>query len=176
MSDTENAIERDETPLAPESDAGSGKVTNGDAEGIVRDARPLHVTVESVDDFFDRAGAKLERLEQGGIDALPHEKRLSFTTVGQSFGVFTPKWIELVDTVLRTRPESISALAETVGRPSGTSTTTPDRRGPRPGERADTGNLRRGPRVDQRWRRTRRRVALGTRLRAPRSWRPLLSN
>ena len=115
MSEPDHATEREETP--PAHSAGSGREASGD--GVVRDARTLRVTVESVDDFFDRAGSKLERLEQGEADALPQEKRLSFTTVEQLFSVFTPKRIELVDTVLRTQPESISALAETVGRAVG---------------------------------------------------------
>jgi predicted transcriptional regulator len=117
MSETDHATERDERAPDYDSDAGPGGETNGD--GLVRDARTLRVTVESVDDFFDRTGSKLERLEQGKTDTLPQEKRLSYTTVEQLFSVFTPKRIELVDTVLRTQPESISALAETVGRAVG---------------------------------------------------------
>lgn len=66
MSETEyTANDRDETP----TDTDSGDGANGD--GIVRDARTLRVTVESVDDFFDRVGSKFERLEDGEIDALP---------------------------------------------------------------------------------------------------------
>ena len=117
MSETDHATERDEKAPDPDSDAGPGGETHGD--GLARDARTLRVTVESVDDFFNRAGSKLERLERGEGDTLPREKRLSFTTVEQLFSVFTPKRIELVDTVLRTRPESISALAETAGRAVG---------------------------------------------------------
>lgn len=115
MSEPDRATEQEEK--SPASDAKPGRETNDD--GPVRDARTLRVSVESVDDFFDRAGTKLERLEQGEAETLPREKRLSFTTVEQLFSVFTPKRIELVDTVLRTRPESISALAETVGRAVG---------------------------------------------------------
>ena len=117
MSETDHATEQDEKAPDPDSDAGPGGETHGD--GLARDARTLRVTVESVDDFFNRAGSKLERLERGEGDPLPREKRLSFTTVEQLFSVFTPKRIELVDTVLRTRPESISALAETAGRAVG---------------------------------------------------------
>jgi predicted transcriptional regulator len=117
MSETDHATERDETASDHDSEAGGSTETNG--TGAVRDARTLQVTVKSVEDFFDRAGSKLERLEQGEADALPREKRLSFTTVEQLFSVFTPKRIELVDTLVRTQPESISALAETVGRAVG---------------------------------------------------------
>ena len=85
MSETDHATERDEKAPDPDSDAGPGGETHGD--GLARDARTLRVTVESVDDFFNRAGSKLERLERGEGDTLPREKRLSFTTVEQLFSV-----------------------------------------------------------------------------------------
>lgn len=89
-----------------------------DADDPVRDtdvpeAVRLRITVERPREFHDRAAARLEALETGNP---PDEHVRSFATVERLRRIFTEKRVELIETLLETQPESITALAEQIDR------------------------------------------------------------
>lgn len=77
----------------------------------------LRFTVEGADEFHDRVEAKLAEIERRGVPVREHVR--SFGTVSQLRRVLTDRRVELVETILRTEPESIIDLAERVERATG---------------------------------------------------------
>ena len=82
-------------------------------ERHVPDGTTLRVTVEDSDRFPDRTATKLDTVAQGET---PDEHVRSFATVARLRELLTERRVELVETLLCTSPESISALAETLDR------------------------------------------------------------
>lgn len=74
----------------------------------------LLITLESSDDFHDRTAEKLTQLEAG--DQPPQDHVRSFATAAQVRRVLTDKRLELIEEIMEESPESITALAERVGR------------------------------------------------------------
>lgn len=70
----------------------------------------LRITVQSMDQFFDRANEDLSAGEP------TDEAVRSFATVDQARQFLTPKRVEVMQAIMADPPDSISALAERLGR------------------------------------------------------------
>lgn len=87
-------------------------VDDGVPEGVT-----LRITVEDADEFHDRVERRLADLDADGTPPGEHVK--AFETVAQLRRILTDRRVELVETLLREDPESITALSERVGRATG---------------------------------------------------------
>lgn len=86
-------------------------------DGEVPDGVTLRITVEGADEFHDHVERRLAELDADGPGPGEHVK--AFETVAQLRRILTDRRVELLETLLREDPGSITALAERVGRATG---------------------------------------------------------
>lgn len=87
--------------------------TDPETEHEVPDGTTLTITVEDPDEFHDRVAAKLSELDE---EVVPQDHVRAYSTATQVRRVLTDRRLELIETIMAEPAESITALAERVGR------------------------------------------------------------